>query len=196
MILQVLLLLWPFLDHICWYAASILIPNPFCEVLPVSTTLQPLLRFLHMFLPCQAFVGAGDGGSCRACLERLRYMTFASCAHGCEKCLAQLACQVRWCELSDPFGGKAGSLWAELLQLIISRWIYRNEQKSPKDWQNDLNMLEITWINIQIWQKTGMWERNDSLKKMGSASFWSSSRGCELLKSERLAGGQIVSNSP
>ena len=148
-------------------------------------------------LPCQAFVGAGDGGSCRACLERLRYMTFASCAHGCEKCLAQLACQVRWCELSDPFGGKAGSLWAELLQLIISRWIYRNEQKSPKDLQNDVNMLEIIYLNnIQIWQKTGMWERNDSLKKMDSASFWSSSRGCELLKSERLAGGQIVSNSP
>lgn len=98
-------------------------------------------------LPCQAFVGAGDGGSCRACLERLRYMTFASCAHGCEKCLAQLACQVRWCELSDPFGGKAGSLWAELLQLIISRWIYRNEQKSPKDLQNDVNMLEIIYLN-------------------------------------------------
>lgn len=98
-------------------------------------------------LPCQAFVGAGDGGSCRACLERLRYMTFASCAHGCEKCLAQLACQVRWCELSDPFGGKAGSLWAELLQLIISRWIYRNEQKSPKDLQNDVNMLEMIYLN-------------------------------------------------
>ena len=88
---------------ICFFPSAQCCANPFVRILlHVSTRLQPLLRYFDMFSTRQAFVGAGDGGSCRACLEGLRCMTLHCvcvllwqngisapwrCSHGCENAL-------------------------------------------------------------------------------------------------------------